>query len=112
LAVFASDYQALALRTAGNRTPREGLVAAALGLNGEAGEVADLVKKVEFHGHELDEAHLKEELGDVTWYIALACDSMGWDFGDIMRGNLEKLARRYPQGFSTEASIARVDKAS
>lgn len=88
------------------------LVAGALGLTGESGEVADLVKKHVAHGHDLDEAHLREELGDVSWYIAYLCTAMGWDWSAILRENQAKLAKRYPAGFSTEASIARADRAS
>lgn len=111
--MFADDYQQMSMRTAGEaRSPRDMLITGALGLTGESGEVADLVKKHVAHGHALDEQHLREELGDVSWYIAFICSAMGWNWSEILRENQAKLARRYPQGFSTEASIARVDKAS
>ncbi|MDE3073805.1 MAG: nucleoside triphosphate pyrophosphohydrolase family protein [Chloroflexota bacterium] len=110
--MFADDYQDEAMRTASRGTPRQDVIMAALGLNGEAGEVADLIKKWVGHGHPLDPDKLKEELGDVLWYCALTCQAMGWKLGEVMQQNLTKLARRYPDGFSTEASLARMDKAS
>lgn len=104
----ADEYQRLALRTEAPGRPRaERLLNAALGLCGEAGEVADTIKKWQFHGHALDEAGLRKELGDVLWYVALACDALGLQMGDVMAENIEKLRRRYPDGFSAERSINR-----
>lgn len=104
----ANEYQLLALRTeAPGRSRRERLLNAALGLCGEAGEFADTLKKAEFHGHMLDEAELYKELGDVLWYAALACDALGVSMGEVMTQNIEKLRRRYPEGFSSERSIHR-----
>jgi NTP pyrophosphatase (non-canonical NTP hydrolase) len=105
----ANEYQALALRTAPNIAAIERLTNAALGLSGEAGEFADAVKKARYQGHDLDVANLANELGDIAWYVALACESLGLSLGDVMHGNIEKLQRRYPDGFSTAASVARVD---
>lgn len=104
----ANEYQQLAMRTeAPDRTQRERLLNAALGLGGEAGEVADTLKKWAFHAHPLDEAGLRKELGDVLWYVALACDALGLQLGDVMAENVEKLRRRYPEGFSSERSLNR-----
>ena len=80
------------------------LVNGAMGLCGESGEVADLLKKHIFHGEDLDLDNLKKELGDVCWYIAQICNAAGLKLEDVMRGNIEKLKRRYPDGFSEEAS--------
>lgn len=99
------DYQQLALRTAGNHGDFERtLIYTALGLNGEAGETAELVKKTFFHGHDLETDKLRKELGDVLWYVAVMADAMGWSLEEVARDNVEKLARRYPQGFSAERS--------
>jgi NTP pyrophosphatase (non-canonical NTP hydrolase) len=101
----ANEYQALAMRTeTPGRERRVRLLNAALGLCGEAGEFADALKKAEFHGHALDEAEMLKELGDVLWYVALACDALGADMGEVMAQNIEKLRRRYPDGFSHERS--------
>lgn len=82
----------------------------ALGIAGEAGEVADLVKKHVGHGHPLDVAKLKYELGDVLWYVAGIASAVGLSLSDVAAGNLEKLRARYPEGhFSTERSISRAN---
>lgn len=84
------------------------LLNGALGLTGEAGEVADLIKKHIFHGHDLDIDSLVKEIGDVCWYIALLCTAIGESMEWVMAKNIEKLKERYPEGFSSEASINRV----
>ena len=76
-----------------------GIINACLGLAGEVGELNDMVKKWVFHEKELDETHLKKELGDVMWYVALMCESMGWALDDVLQMNIDKLTARYPDGF-------------
>lgn len=102
--ISMADYQRLAMRTAGDGAD---IVNAALGLAGEAGEVADLVKKWSFQGHELDVPRIVEELGDVLWYIALAAEALNIDMAEIMSRNVQKLLRRYPEGFDPERSVHR-----
>lgn len=76
---------------------------AALGLTGESGEFNDMLKKWIFHAKDLDTEHLKKELGDVCWYIALACDAFGWDLDEILQKNIDKLSARYHGGtFNTQ----------
>lgn len=72
-----------------------------LGLTGEAGEVSDLVKKGIFHEKGIDLEHLKKELGDCTWYLAMICDACGFTLDDVMQTNIDKLKARYPKGFDT-----------
>ena len=84
------------------------LLNGALGITGEAGEVADMIKKHVFHGHGLDMDALVKEIGDVCWYVALLCTAIGVDMASVMEKNIEKLKTRYPEGFSSEASINRV----
>jgi NTP pyrophosphatase (non-canonical NTP hydrolase) len=79
-----------------------------LGVAGEAGEVADYLKKVIGHGHELDVDVLAKELGDVLWYVARIADEVDLLLSDVATRNLQKLAARYPNGFSTQASINRL----
>ena len=106
-----NDYQKLALRTASNHGDFDKtLMYTALGLNGEAGEVAELIKKAFFHGHELDRDKLEKELGDVLWYLAVMANTLDINLEDIARHNIEKLAKRYPQGFSEERSRNRSDQ--
>ena len=70
-----------------------------LGLTGEAGEVSDLVKKGIFHEKGIDLEHLKKELGDCAWYLAMICDACGFTLDDVMQTNIDKLKARYPEGF-------------
>lgn len=103
-----SDYQAAALRTANhNLTGDKALIVAALGLTGEAGEVADLVKKHVGQGHPYDQEmreRLIDEAGDIAWYLANLCAALMVPMEDVLRANIEKLAGRYPAGFSSERS--------
>jgi NTP pyrophosphatase (non-canonical NTP hydrolase) len=82
----------------------------ALGLAGEAGEVADHVKKGIFHQHGIDIERLKKEIGDTQWYLAALCTTLGIDLSEIMQANIDKLLIRYPDGFSSSDSIERVDQ--
>ena len=72
----------------------------ALGMCGEAGEVADLIKKAVFHEKPLDMEHLQKEIGDVCWYVAQMCQAFGFDFETVLKKNIEKLSNRYPNGFN------------
>lgn len=103
-----NDYQSAAMRTANgmdNRYPM--ILNGVLGLNGESGECADIVKKHLFQGHGLDTQHLAEELGDVLWYIAVTARSIGYDLDEIAQMNVDKLLKRYPDGFDSERSVNR-----
>lgn len=82
--------------------PPERLLTATLGLSAEAGEFGDLVKKCIFQGKELNEEnklHMKKELGDIMWYMAQACLALGVTLDDVIKTNIEKLEKRYPNGF-------------
>lgn len=105
-----NDYQRLAMKTADTRPPSESqIINATLGLNGEAGEVAEVVKKMLYHGHDADESigKVKKELGDCLFYIAWMADIFGWNLSDVATSNIRKLAARYPEGFSVERSVNR-----
>lgn len=83
------------------------LLTAAVGLTGEAGEVSDLIKKVVFQGKPYTDDirnKLIDEMGDVAWYLALACSSVGVTMEDILERNVDKLQSRYPGGFSINRS--------
>ena len=80
------------------------LLNACLGLSGEVGEFNDIVKKYIFHETDVDILHLEKELGDIMWYIALACDSLGLSLTGVMELNIDKLKTRYPEGFDTNKS--------
>ena len=103
-----NEYAQLAMRTLDNQqTKEENLVNAAMGLAGESGEVIDLIKKWQFHHHPLDKEALIKELGDVAWYLAQSAHGLDVSLESILYANIDKLAKRYPEGFSTEASIYR-----
>lgn len=76
-----------------------GILNACLGLSGEVGEFNDMIKKWIFHEKELDVDHLEKECGDILWYIALMCNSFGWNMDEVMQMNIDKLQARYPNGF-------------
>lgn len=103
-----NEYQALARRTMNPAlTPEEMLINGVMGLGGESGEVLDLMKKHLFHGHPLDREALVKELGDVAWYLAECATALEVPLDIILETNIEKLKRRYPEGFSTERSLHR-----
>jgi NTP pyrophosphatase (non-canonical NTP hydrolase) len=96
-----SDYQRLSRRTAGY--PREAWLAyPALGLAGEAGEVAEHAKKaIRDDGGSVTEerrAAMAKELGDVLWYAAQIASELGLELEDIAQGNLDKLLSRQQRG--------------
>lgn len=101
-----NEYQKAAMRTAsgGNYENYGAIMNAALGICGEGGEVADLVKKAAFQGHNLDVPHVAKELGDCLWYIAVGANALGYSLDAIARMNVDKLKARYPDGFDAERS--------
>ncbi len=98
-----NEYQREAMRTAG----KPQIVNGVLGLTGESGECADIVKKHLFQGHELDKEHLAKELGDVAWYLAVSAEAIGYDLETILQMNVQKLRKRYTNGFDSEKSLHR-----
>ena len=86
------------------------LLTAALGLNGEASEFSELIKKCIFQGKEYDDTtknKLKDELSDVMWYIAQGCIALDTNIEELMDINMTKLKDRYPTGFDKGRSNAR-----
>ena len=103
-----NEYQQRAMATLNPKlTEQDVLINSVMGLCGESGEAIDIVKKWLAQGHPLYREHLAGELGDVAWYLAEAATALGMPLEDILRANLEKLERRYPDGFSTERSVGR-----
>jgi NTP pyrophosphatase (non-canonical NTP hydrolase) len=102
------DYQVKAARTASaDGDPKTILAVAGLGLAGEAGEAVDLIKKHVGHGHPLDVVRLEKELGDVLWYVAIIAWHLGIPLSHVAVKNIDKLWQRYPDGFSSAASMNR-----
>lgn len=81
----------------------------ALGIAGEAGEVADLIKKTVFHKKPMDRENLVKELGDVRWYFEYLMIATGITMEEVERVNIEKLRIRFPNGFTPEDAAKRVD---
>ena len=105
-----NEYQREAMRTASGMSKQCNdnlLLNGAMGLNGEAGEVIDILKKHMFQGHELDKEHIAKELGDCLWYIAVSAEGAGYTLDEIAEMNKEKLRSRCPEGFEIEKSTNR-----
>lgn len=103
-----NEYQKAAMETLNPAlNQKEVLINSVMGLCGESGEAIDIVKKWMMQGHELDKEHLVKELGDVAWYLAEAATALDVPLEVIFQGNLDKLRRRFPNGFDTEASVNR-----
>lgn len=73
----------------------------AIGVCTESGELLDAVKKAIFYKADLDHVNIKEEIGDIFWYLAILCDHFGWSFEEIQELNIRKLKARYPDKFNT-----------
>ena len=103
-----NEYQKAALRTA---KPHMDVYAqlqeGALGLCGEAGEVADYIKKAAYQGHVMKTDRLVEEIGDVLWYAALLADAAGVGLDEVAQANVDKLWKRFPEGFDSDRSVNR-----
>ena len=105
-----NEYQKLAMTTLNpDLTKKEFLINSVMGLCGESGEVIDIVKKWLYHGHELDKEQLIMELGDVAWYLAEAATALDIPLEEIMNVNINKLKKRYPDGFDREKSLIHQD---
>lgn len=103
-----NEYQKEALRTASGMSkeyPR--ILNGLMGLNGEAGECIDILKKAEFQGHAFDPMKMVDELGDVLWYVAQLATGLGVTLEYVAQHNVDKLLARYPDGFDSEKSIHR-----
>lgn len=72
-----------------------------LGIAGEAGDVASCIKKTFAHDNDVKEG-IKENLGDALWYSAMICNFFGWKLEDVLKENIEKLKKRYPNGFTMD----------
>lgn len=105
-----NEYQKLAMTTLNPELDKKDvLINGVMGLCGESGEAIDIVKKWLAQGHELDKEKLAGELGDVAWYLAETATALDLNLEDIFEANIEKLQKRYPEGFNTQRSIHRED---
>ena len=107
-----NEYQTEAMRTASGMCEKcnDNLILnGAMGLNGEAGEVIDILKKHLFQGHDLDVDHIAKECGDCLWYLAILAKGAGYTLDEIAQMNVDKLRKRYPDGFEIEKSLHRAE---
>lgn len=103
-----NEYQRLAMTTLNPELDKKDvLINGVMGLCGESGEAIDIVKKWLAQGHELNKEKLAKELGDIAWYLAETAYALEIPLEDILQANIEKLKKRYPEGFSSERSLNR-----
>ena len=104
-----NEYQELAMTTLNaDLRKKDVLINSVMGLCGESGEAIDIVKKWLAQGHELDKEHLVKELGDIAWYLAEAATALDISLEEILKANIEKLKKRYPEGFEAKRSMTRL----
>lgn len=105
-----NEYQKLAMITLNpGLAKKDVLINGVMGLCGESGECIDIVKRHLAQCHNLDREALIKELGDVAWYLAETAFALDVELEEVFVRNIEKLKKRYPDGFSTEKSINRED---
>lgn len=94
------EYQKFCLKVAklDFQNKQEELADWGLGAAGEAGDLAGCIKKTLFHKND-QTAGIRENIGDVMWYLAMICNHFNWDFDQVLGENVDKLSKRYPQGF-------------
>ena len=83
------------------------LLTSSVGMLAESGEFAEISKKIIFQGKEFNEEerfHMKRELGDILWYWVQGCIALGFEPEDVMQENINKLEKRYPNGFDVHRS--------
>ena len=83
------------------------LLHASMGMVTGAGEFQDALKRALFYGKDLDIVNLVEELGDVLWYVAIACDHLGVQMDTVFGINIDKLKARFPDKFEKHAALFR-----
>ena len=104
------EFQKLSIRTLNKSlSEKEQLANMVIGASCEFSEAGDSLKKYLFQGHELDKKHIEEELGDTMFYICNLATLLDINMEDVLEKNIEKLNKRYKNGFSYKASIDRID---
>ena len=102
------EFQRVSTRTLNKELSKEQQVSNMIfGSNGELGEVTNILKKHLYQGHRIDKQHLAEEIGDTLFYIVNLCTIYNLDVEDILQANVDKLKKRFPNGFESNRSINR-----
>ena len=105
-----NEYQKLAMTTLNPALDKKDvLINGVMGLCGESGEAIDIVKKHLAQGHDLDREALIKELGDIAWYLAETATALDVSLEEVFSRNINKLKKRYPEGFDPERSVHRKD---
>ena len=102
-----NEYQELALRTWQGETERDRILHAAMGMVCESAEAGDHIKKHAFMGHILELDKVRKEIGDTLYYCAVLAHELGFRLENVAQVNIEKLCKRFPDGFCVEASVER-----
>lgn len=106
-----NEYQKLAMITLNPAlSKKDVLINGVMGLCGESGEAIDIVKKHLAQGHDLDRDALIKELGDIAWYLAETAYALDVSLEDVFQKNIDKLKKRYPEGFSQSRSVCREEE--
>ncbi len=96
-----TDYQKICSSTAKKFDNKElEIYTWGLGIAGEAGDVASCIKKTFAHENSTVKAGIRENLGDTLWYMAMICNYFDWNMQEVMQDNIDKLKKRYPNGFT------------
>lgn len=109
---FTGDFitRLVSLQQTHKHTQWSRLATSAIGMLAESGEFAEIMKKIFFQGKAFTEEerfHMKRELGDVLWYWIQGCIALGYEPEEVMRENIRKLEKRYPNGFEVARSETR-----
>lgn len=103
----ATEYLVLSGRTDNPKDFNTQMLHGILGVTSEAGELSDHLKRHTFYGTPFDAGNVKEECGDLLWYIALICRTCGFTLEEVMEANIAKLKRRFPEGFTEHHALNR-----
>lgn len=93
------DYELFVDTLMPNTDNKERLYGFGLGLAGECGEVIELLKRQLVYNADTSPEEIKKELGDVLWYLTAISLEYNTSLDEIMEINIQKLSKRYPQGF-------------
>lgn len=98
------EYQKICKLTAKKdfKTEVEEIMCWGLGVTGEAGDIASCIKKTFAHKKDVKEG-IKENIGDMLWYTAMICNFFKWNLNEILNENIEKLKKRFPEGFNYQS---------
>lgn len=106
------EFQSLSMQTAKDLPRQVALLHLVSLLADEVGELASAIKKAAVYGQTFDFENVEEEIGDILWATAYAAQVFGMSLETCARKNLEKLSKRYPDGYSDENAVQRLDKIS